>query len=180
MKRLIVLVALVWLTVLGITFADAMDAGPATVARSSAVMPTFGENDRLPEIVNAFHAHRLRTIAAELDRQAAEAEAARRAAPARTSTVPVPGSCAEQIPSGFPGWIVERESRGVADAVNSSSGTFGCAQLDPRHFSDTGWGSGTPGQCSAADPRNGGALLDYRSCVARLWDGGTGAIHWKP
>lgn len=38
----------------------------------------------------------------------------------------------------LPAEIIERESGGDPNAVNSESGTFGCAQLQPSHFADGG------------------------------------------
>jgi|GEM_PF-5910255 len=94
------------------------------------------------------------------------------AAPAQTYTSPAPtGSTASAAPSGggcgdLPGYIVQRESGGDPNAVNTgapgSASYIGCAQVDSRHFGE--WGT-----CVG---------LSYVACVNKLWDNGRGASNW--
>jgi Transglycosylase SLT domain len=77
-------------------------------------------------------------------------------------SAPASGPCAASAPAGFPGWIIQRESGGDPNAVNSSSGALGCAQILPSHFAA---GGGCAGQT-------------YAQCWATLWAGGAGASNW--
>lgn len=85
--------------------------------------------------------------------RAALEDASRRAAELATAQPSrVSGDC-----SGFPlpAYIIQRESGGDPNAVNPSSGTFGCAQLQPFHFSPGGACEGlstdTPGQIACTE-----------------------------
>lgn len=67
----------------------------------------------------------------------------------------------------IPGYIVGRESGGDPNAVNPSSGAFGCYQLMPEHFVGGG---------ACADLGRDQAGQD--ECATRLWDGGAGSSNW--
>lgn len=58
-------------------------------------------------------------------------------------------------PPGFPDWIIQRESRGVATANNGSH--YGCVQLDYSYL--TG---------------------NYAADWARIYAGGAGLCNWEP
>lgn len=75
----------------------------------------------------------------------------------------ISGDCAAMAPPGFPASIVQRESGGNPNAVNSSSGAAGCAQILPSHFS-------SGGACAG---------MSYQACWARLWNGGAGGSNWS-
>lgn len=78
------------------------------------------------------------------------------------SGAPSGGSC-----GAIPGYIVGRESGGNPNAVNPSSGAFGCYQLMPEHFEGGG---------ACADLGRDQAGQDR--CATRLWDGGAGSSNW--
>lgn len=112
------------------------------------------------EAVRAVAVHQV--VAAQVARDAAQrrSDAAERSSGVSARSVGSGGSggvCGMNL--NLPAYIVQRESRGQCDAVNSSSGTFGPAQLDPRHFERGGWGTGSPGICVG---------LSYESCVNKL------------
>ena len=75
----------------------------------------------------------------------------------------------------LPDSIVQRESGGNCDAYNAAGcggrGCLGYAQVDAGHFAATSpWNSNVAGTCYG---------LSYDDCVAKLWDGGAGAGHWR-
>lgn len=108
-----------------------------------------------------------------VEREQAEREAAEMAA-ARSHPVGsvVGGGTFEGVGdcTGFaiPDAIIHRESRGDPFAVNASSGAFGCAQVMPMHWSETG-------ACAGLDRYN---IEDQRTCVGWLSEGGTRLSPW--
>lgn len=95
---------------------------------------------------------------------AAQRAAVSTPAPARARSYGGVGEC-----SGFaiPDYIIERESGGNPQAVNPSSGAFGCGQVMPMHWNG--------GACDGLDRTN----VDHqRECVDRLSSGGTNLAPW--
>lgn len=97
--------------------------------------------------------------AARIAAEVAVRPAAALSAPVGTIT----GSCAAMAPAGFPAYIIQRESGGNPEAVNPSSGAYGCAQIIPGHFAPGGACYG----------------LGYAACWSLLWAGGAGASNWS-
>jgi hypothetical protein len=93
-------------------------------------------------------------------------------APSSSSTSTTPTAGLQSAGSGgacgaIPGYIVGRESGGDPNAVNPSSGAFGCYQLLPDHFA-------AGGECAGLGTDQAG----QDECAGRLWDGGAGSSHW--
>lgn len=105
----------------------------------------------------------LAAVAAEDARNAAEAaERAQRAAQAQrpVTTPQAPSGASGDCYSGtpVPPWIIDRESGGDPNAVNPSSGAYGCYQLMPMHYNG--------GVCSDL----GRDLAGQKACAQRLYD----------
>jgi len=102
------------------------------------------------------------TVAAE-----ARAAAARRVTPRPAPVAPAPTGGGSGACTGFavPDYIIQRESGGNPNAVNSSSGAYGCAQIMPYVWS---------ANCSDLSRDVAG----QRECVNRLSNGGTNLSPW--
>lgn len=85
-------------------------------------------------------------------------------APQTGPPVVVSGDCSAFL-GVVSGAIIQRESGGNPNAVNSSSGALGCAQLLPQHFSPNGFGTGAAGSCADLNPA---VLADQVTCASRL------------
>lgn len=120
-------------------------------------------------------------VQAEVDRERAQeaadqAEAARMAAEARNAgagkgqiSSPLPqvnggggGSC---YGGPVPDYIVTRESRGDPNAVNSSSGAFGCYQIMPANWADPTLCGGISGR-DVASQQQCATILEQKSQAA--------------
>jgi hypothetical protein len=103
-------------------------------------------------------------------------EAAEKEESYNTSPVPITNNGVGEC-TGFaiPDYIIKRESGGQANAVNSSSGAYGCAQTMPEHYAANGWGSG-PGSCYGLDMTS---IEGQRQCVLILSNGGTNLDPWN-
>jgi len=88
------------------------------------------------ETVGRYIAGLIETERVEAQRRADEEAAARRVPVPSAPSAPVSGGDCSGFP--LPASIIQRESGGDPNAVNPSSGTFGCAQLQPFHFADGG------------------------------------------
>lgn len=128
-------------------------------------MADYAHNVQMAVDQAAYDAEQDRLNAAEDARVAAVAAA--RAPVASTprsgavTSLPAGGPCGSSAPPGFPGSVIQRESGGDPNAVNGSSGAYGCAQILPSHFSSGG--------CQG---------MSYDQCWAYLWAGGAGASNW--
>lgn len=73
--------------------------------------------------------------------------------------------------SGFsvPDWIIQRESGGDPNAVNPSSGAYGCTQTLPEHYQ-------AGGACAGLDMHS---VDGQRQCTYILSAGGTNLAAWS-
>ena len=110
-------------------------------------------------------------LAEEARIRAAESDARQRVAPNTTSPSRIATGCNIILPDH----IVQRESGGDCNAYNATGcggrGCLGYAQLDAGHFAEQSpWNPNATGSCYG---------ISYDDCVARLWNGGAGAGHWR-
>lgn len=151
---LLALVAIVVVAVPADGEAHSRPRPPAVAPRTVEPLPTWpieageiqvGLIARYVEAVDRERVGSYIAAVAEADRAEAQRRADEEAA-AAAARVPAPAPAAPSAPvsggdcSGFPlpASIIQRESGFDPNAVNPSSGTFGCAQLQPFHFADGG------------------------------------------
>ena len=131
-----------------------------TVSTTSGVGHLDGINETIGRAA-VWSAGVVRQEQAAAEKKAQQARDSQRAATRSTTTrsnVTVTGSCAEMKPAGFPDYIIQRESGGNPNAVNSNGGARGCAQIMPSHFGH--WSDGSPGTCLG---------LNYKDCWAKIY-----------
>jgi hypothetical protein len=103
---------------------------------------------------------------AEADRETAAATTQAQSPPRYSAPAPVAtgGDCYDGSP--VPAYIITRESGGDPNAVNPSSGAYGCFQELPGHFN-------SGGACAGLSMYS---VADQKVCAQRLIDGSGGTL----